>query len=74
MTFINGLISLVGIFYFWVNEKYLDKLIFLMVSFAAGNLLSGAFFHLMVHSFEHLDVELAFGLLIVGFSSFRFDS
>jgi len=35
MTVPSGLISLVGVVYFLVNEKILDKLIFFMVSFAA---------------------------------------
>mgnify|MGYP000179700243 FL=1 len=69
-TFLDGLISLVGIFSLWVREKTLDKLVFVLVSFSTGALLGGAFFHLLEESLENLEPRMSFSMLIMGFSLF----
>jgi len=69
-TFLDGLVSLVGIFSLWVKEKTLDKLVFALVSFSTGALLGGAFFHLLNESLENLEPKMSFSMLIVGFSLF----
>jgi len=51
-VFIVSLISLVGIFLISVNIEKLKKVLLLLVSFAAGSLLGGAFLHLLPEIFE----------------------
>ncbi len=69
-TFINSLISLVGIFSLWLKEKLLQKIVFLLIALSAGALLSGALFHLTAESLEKLEPETVFALLIGGFCLF----
>ena len=70
VTFINGLIALVGIFSLWIKEKLLKKILICLVAFSAGALLSGALFHLTAESLEHLTPIAAFTYLLVGFIIF----
>jgi len=49
-TFLVSLISLVGIIFFTIKERVLKKILLLLVSFASGALLGGAFFHLIPES------------------------
>jgi len=70
MTFIVGLVSLVGIFSLWVKDKALKKILFILVAFSAGALLSGALFHLLTESLETLPTTKAFSYLLVGFILF----
>ncbi len=70
MTVIDGLISLVGAFSLWLNEKHLRKLVVILVPFSAGALLSGALFHLLEESLEKLEPMIAFIYLMVGFIFF----
>ncbi len=51
-TFIVSLISLIGIFFIGMKQDTLTKAIKYLVSFAAGGLLGGAFFHLLPESME----------------------
>jgi len=69
-TFVNGLIGLIGVFTLWMKQKLVDKLIFIMVAFSAGALLSGAFFHLMPESLAETSAMMAFTYLTVGFVIF----
>jgi len=63
-----SLVSLVGIFTLLIKHKYLDKIIFTLVSFAMGSLLGAAFLDLLPESFEasgHLDFAFVlFGILL----------
>ena len=52
MTGINGLLAFAGILVFVFCGKCLDKTIKLLVAFATGALLGGAFFHFIPESFE----------------------
>lgn len=47
-----SLISLAGIFFLALNKEPLKKLQLILVGFATGGLLGGAFFHLLPESFE----------------------
>ncbi len=47
-----------------------EKLVFVLVSFAAGSLLGGAFFHLLEESIEKLETFLSFQIFIIGFVCF----
>jgi len=69
-TTIVSLISLVGIVTVLMNEKTFKKILLVLVAFAAGALLGGAFFHLLPEALEisfSLDI---FVLVIVGFCIF----
>jgi cytochrome bd-type quinol oxidase subunit 2 len=47
-----SLISLIGIVFFWINEKKLDQLLLVLVSLSAGSLFGGAFLHLLPEVIE----------------------
>jgi zinc and cadmium transporter len=82
MIFLIGCVSLVGVFFLSVKEKTLDKMLFYLVAFATGTILSTAIFDLIpesIHSFEELvtvgnftdeDLFLVFVFVMVGFVIF----
>ncbi len=69
-TMINGLVAFVGAFSLFVKEKYLKKILLLLVAFSAGALLSGGLLHLLAESLEFLEADTAFLIAIFGFSMF----
>ncbi len=69
-TIADGLVSLVGAFSLFLKEKILKKIIFALVAFSAGALLSGAFFHLLPEALERIEATLAFGFVLIGFILF----
>lgn len=72
MTFIDGLLALIGIFSFFISKKILDKILLYLVSFATGALLGGALFHLIPESFNKLSI-LTIGIITaIGFILFFF--
>ncbi len=54
-VFIVSLISLIGILTLSIRMEKLKKILLLLVSFAAGSLLGGAFIHLLPEAFEESD-------------------
>lgn len=70
MTIIDGLIALVGIFSFFLSEKFLNKITLFLVSFAAGALIGGAFIHLIPESIEKLSLIITIILTLAGFCVF----
>jgi len=65
-------VSLAGLGFTTLGERRLRALLFALVAFAAGALLSAAIFHLLPESFEELGSTKA-GLTVVGgFSAFFF--
>jgi zinc and cadmium transporter len=69
-TTIVSLLSFVGVVALALKEKTLNKIILVLVAFAAGALLGGAFFHLLP---EALDISLnlnIFVFLLAGFCMF----
>ncbi|PIZ01170.1 hypothetical protein COY61_00495 [bacterium (Candidatus Gribaldobacteria) CG_4_10_14_0_8_um_filter_33_9] len=64
-----SLLSLLGIFFFVLKKNILDKYIEIFVSFAAGSLLTGAFFHLLPEATEQIG-ERSFVWIIVSFLCF----
>jgi len=70
VTFIDGLIALVGAFSLLISDKILKKILSTLVAFAAGALLSGAFFHLLAESIETMLSTTAFLYLMTGFIAF----
>ncbi len=70
-TFLVSAISLVGIVFLTLNEKWFRRVLIILVSFASGTLLGGAFFHLIPEainesneSSQQLFIALSVGLLI----------
>ncbi len=69
-TVIVSLLSFVGVIALALKEKTLNKIILVLVAFAAGALLGGAFFHLLP---EALDISLDLNIfvsLLIGFCMF----
>src|SRR4030042_1618843 len=51
-TFLISLLAFVGAVILFLKEKFLDKILLILVSFAAGALIGGAFLHLMPEAIE----------------------
>ena len=68
-TFLVSLVSFVGALSFVMSSKNLKKAVILMVAFAAGGLLGGAFFHLIPESYES-GFEYVGLLVVAGFLLF----
>ena len=69
-TLVVSLVSFVGVVTLVLREKTLNKILLILVAFAAGALLGGAFFHLLP---EALDISLSlniFVFLLAGFCIF----
>ncbi|HHE36425.1 MAG TPA: ZIP family metal transporter [Candidatus Woesearchaeota archaeon] len=69
-TLINGFVAFVGVFSLWVKEDLFRRILMILVAFSAGALLSGAFFHLLAESLEHLPVSNVFAYMMIGFVLF----
>lgn len=69
-TILVSLISLVGIFSFGIKTKTLDKILVLLVGFAAGGLIGGAFLHLLPEAIEQYGCEGVFFYALAGFTVF----
>jgi zinc and cadmium transporter len=69
-TLVNGLVAFVGAFSLLMKQKSFKKLLMILVAFSAGALLSGAFFHLIPESLEHVPVMNAFACVLTGFIIF----
>ena len=64
-VFIISLVSFVGVFFLAFKKETLQKILFFLVSFAAGGMLGGAFFHLLPEAIEELGNGLNFSLAIL---------
>lgn len=72
-TIFISAISFVGVFTLLLKEKTLNKILLVLVAFAAGALLGGAFFHLLPEAIEKAGQEnvlKVFIYLVVGFCLF----
>jgi zinc and cadmium transporter len=69
-TFLISLISFIGIFTLALKDKFLDKIILLLVSLSAGALMGGAFIHLLPESVELSGGLDVFFFVLVGFALF----
>ncbi len=67
---IVSLLSLVGISLLILKKEKLEKILFFLVSFSAGSLLGGAFFHLLAESLEKSSSFTVFKYAFIGFSVF----
>lgn len=64
-----SLIAFIGVFFLAINKSLLNKLLGVLVSFASGALLGGAFLHLLPEATEQLG-ERAFVLTLAAFVLF----
>ena len=72
-TILVSAISLIGVLTLFFKKEILDKILLTLVSFSAGGLLGGAFFHLLPDSIEELGLDRLleiFLFLIFGFCIF----
>ena len=64
-TFLVSTISIIGILFLVLRKKLLDKILLMLVSFASGSLLGGAFLHLIPEALFPYD-ESVFIVILVG--------
>lgn len=64
-VFLVGSISLIGVFFVFLKKESLEKISFLMVSFAVGSLFGDAFIHLVPAAFEKFGAKLISPFLIL---------
>ena len=69
MIVVSG-ISLVGILTFGMKTKLFDRMLVLLVGFAAGGLMGGAFLHLLPEAIERSDANTVFLYALIGFVVF----
>ena len=69
-TFIISLLSLIGILALAVKEKFLNKILLLLVALSAGALIGGAFLHLIPEAIEMSESSSVFLLILSGFVIF----
>tara|TARA_Y100000310_G_scaffold316748_1_gene368877 strand:+ start:6328 stop:7065 length:738 start_codon:yes stop_codon:yes gene_type:complete len=60
-----SLVSFVGVFTLGLKKRFLNKIVFILVSFSVGSLLGGAFIHLIPESFENFGFGLTVPLLVL---------
>ncbi|MCX6725722.1 MAG: ZIP family metal transporter [Candidatus Shapirobacteria bacterium] len=65
-VFIISLISFVGVLFLCLKKEVLQKILFFLVSFAAGSMLGGAFFHLLPEAVNDLGTGFSFSFAVIG--------
>lgn len=65
-----ALLGFVGIFSLWISKKRLEKMVHVLLAFAAGSLIGGAFFHLLPEALGMQDAGTALAIALVGFLTF----
>src|SRR3989344_893300 len=68
-TFIISLISLIGVFLLGIKDKFMKKIILLLVGLSAGSFIGDAFLHLLPEAVE-FDNYIIYIYLILGFCLF----
>jgi zinc and cadmium transporter len=74
-TFLISLIAFAGAVILFLKEEFLNKILLILVSFAAGALIGGAFLHLIPEAIKKTGVEESsllkiFLFLLFGFCAF----
>ena len=64
-TMVVSIISITGIFFLALKASKLQKIVFVLVSFAVGALLGNVFFHLLPESFEAIENTSVIALLVM---------
>ncbi|MEM4663263.1 MAG: ZIP family metal transporter [Candidatus Diapherotrites archaeon] len=67
---IDSIMAFVGALSLLIKKDLFEHVIFILVSFSAGTLLAGAFFHLINESLEMMDKNTVFLLVFFGFCVF----
>lgn len=70
VSVIISLISFAGTLTFILGEKKLERITVLLIGFAAGTLIGGAFIHLLPETFETAPPEKVFNIFLAGFCFF----
>lgn len=65
-----SLLSLIGIFAISLNEKKLDNILLILVSFAAGSILGAVYFDLLPEALELVEESVMFIYIALGFVGF----
>jgi len=66
MTFLNGILAFSGALTLILSKKSLNKILIILVSFATGAMIGGAFFHLIPEAIESLSVITTIILVTIG--------
>lgn len=69
-TLLVSLVSLVGVIFISLKDDVLRNLLLILVGFAAGGLMGGAFFHLLPESLERMNSMTTFLYVVAGFVLF----
>ena len=69
---LNALLGFVGVFSLWLSRRDIKKIANILMAFAAGSLLGGAFFHLLPESLEKIDAAQVLLVALAGFVLFIF--
>jgi zinc and cadmium transporter len=69
-TFLISFIAIVGIFFLFLKEKLLEKILLILVALSAGALLGGAFLHLIPEAIEKFKNYNIYLYILVGFILF----
>ncbi|MDT7858886.1 MAG: ZIP family metal transporter [Candidatus Aenigmarchaeota archaeon] len=65
-----SLIGLAGVFSLFIKRKTLEKIVFPLVSFAAGSLVGSALYHLFAEGLERIGTLQAINWFVIGFIVF----
>lgn len=69
-TILVSVISLIGIFTLGIKPKIFDEMLILLVGFATGGLIGGAFLHLLPQAIEQSGPDRVFFYTLIGFTAF----
>jgi len=69
-SLIVSLLAFIGILFLSVNKNLLEKILFILIAFAAGAMLGNAFFHIMPEALESMEPLMFSILLMTGFALF----
>lgn len=69
-TLVVSSVSLVGILSLFFSENVVDKVVFMLISFAAGSLIGVAFLHIIPEIISKIDNNTIFYYVVVGFTIF----
>lgn len=64
-TLLVSLVALIGILTLAINEKHLQKILILLVSFAAGSLIGDVFIHILPEAVEEFGFDLSMSLAMI---------
>jgi len=69
-TFIVSLLSFIGALTLLIKDKWLKKILILLVGLSAGALLGGALLHLIPETLEEISSEKTLLFVLIGFAAF----